>query len=222
MEGTQLRSRNRNVLMKKFVHPARVFLAAIFGLTIAFHAPGNAQVVVGTGTDVSYAVIEANAFGDPLIYEYHYNYDALEPLDGYDLLTAIDSADPALTLSFQNFGDEESPNYFLDSITYESLTLTSTPFPQTGPFWAQWVSGAEAGFPAAEPIPSDVWSFGSGVSSPYRAIGPGSSDGFVFNLGDSPPSVNPIPEPQSSVLLLAGITVVLWMFRRRRHDEKRI
>jgi PEP-CTERM motif len=206
--------------MKMRVHPARACLAAILTTLLAFYAPANGQVIIGTGDDVSYAVIEAEQFA--LIYEYHYTHDPFAPLDGYTLLSAIDSADPSLSLSFLNFGDEESPNYFLDSVAYGSTTLTSTPFPQIGPFWAQWVSGGEAGYPVATPIDSGYWSFGSGISSPYRTIGPGSWDGFVYNMGDPPPSVSPVPEPQSSVLLLAGITVVLWMLRRRRHEEKRI
>jgi len=221
MEGTQLRSTTGNVPMKMLVHPARVLLAAVLTL-VAFHAPAYGQIIIGEGDDVSYAVIEADEFAAPLVYAYHYTHSPSEPLDGYALLTAIDFADPGLSLSFVNFGDDESPNYFLDSVTYGSMTLTSTPFPNVGPFWVQWVSGAEAGFPTAVPIASGGWTFGSGISSPYRSIGPGSWDGFVFNLGDTDPSISPIPEPQSSVLLFAGITVVLWMLRRRRHEENRV
>lgn len=221
--------------MKESTHPARVFLAVI-SITIAFLASGHANVIIGTGADTSYAVIEAGAFGEPLIYEYHYNYDPSNPLDAFALLTAIDSVDPALSLGFLNFGDNVSPSYFLDSITYGTTKLVSTPFPDIGPFWAQWVSGAEAGYPESGSIPLGVWSFGSGISSPYRSIGPGSWDGFVFNSGDSPPSVNPVlanpgsgspasgnpvPESQSTFPLLAGTTVVLWILRRR-HAQNRI
>jgi PEP-CTERM motif len=208
--------------MKMPFHSGRVFLAAVLSLFVVSHYAANGQIPIGTGEDVSYAVIEAQQFGIPLVFAYHYTYDPAEPLDGYALLNAIDSADPALSFGFLNFGDDESPNYFLNSVTYGSTTLTSTPFPDVGPFWAQWVSGGTAGFPTAAPIELGVWTFGSGISSPYRTIEPGSSEGLVFNLGDTPPSISPVPEPQSSVLLLAGITVVLWMLRRRRHEEKRI
>lgn len=221
MEGTRLRSPTGNVPMKMLVHPARVFLAAILTL-VAFHALAYGQVIIGTGDDVSYAVIEAEQFGAPLVYEYHYTYNPAKPPDGFDLFAAIDLADPNLSLGFANLGDGESPSYFLDSITYGSTKLTNTPFPKFGPFWAQWVSGAVAGYTMPGPIDSGEWIFGSGISMPYRVIGPGSWDGFVFNTGDTPPSISPIPEPQSSVLLLAGITVVLWMLRRRRHEENRI
>ncbi len=206
--------------MKMRVSQGRALLAGILSTFVVFHVSAKGQILIGTGEDVSYAVIEAAPFGPPLVYEYHYTSSA--PLDGYALFSAIDSAESDLSLSFLNFGSEESPNYFLNSITYGSTTVTSTPFPEIGPFWTQWVSGGEAGFPQASPIDSGVWSFGSGISAPYRAIGPESWDGFVFNMGDTPPSISPVPEPQTAVLLLAGITVVLWMLRRRRHEEERV
>lgn len=204
----------------------RVLLAAILVPLVVFGHPANGQILVGTGEDFSYAVIEAEPFGAPLVYEYHYTYDPAAPLDGYALLSAIDSWDDSLSLSFLNFGTDESPSYFLNEVTYGSTTVESTPFPEIGAFWVQWVSGGAAGFPEASPIDSGTWSFGSGLSAPYREIGPGSWDGFVFNmgpdLGGPPPSIDPVPEPQSAVLLLAGITVVLWMVRRRRHEEGRV
>ena len=209
-------------LMKMRLYPARAFLAVLLIAFVASYRLASGQILIGTGDDVSYAVVEAGPFGPPLVYEYHYTYDPAEPPNGFDLFTAIDFADPNLSLGFVNFGDELSPNYFLDSITYGSTTLTSTAFPTVGPFWVQWVSGAEAGFPNALPIASGVWTFGSGLSSPYRAIGPGSWDGFIFNVGDAPPSISPVPEPKSAILLIAGITVTLWMIRRRRHEESRV
>jgi hypothetical protein len=210
-----------NAPMKLRSRSGRVLLAAILVPLVVFGHSANGQILVGTGEDFSYAVIEPGPFGTPLVYEYHYTYDASKPPDGYALLSAIDSADPSLSLNFLNFGTDGDPNYFLNAVTYGSTTLTSTTIPG-GPFWAQWVSGGEAGFPGASPIESGTWSFGSGISAPYRAIGPGSWDGFVFNIGDTSPSIDPVPEPQSAVLLLAGITVVLWMVRRRRHEEGRV
>lgn len=200
----------------------RVLLAAILAPLVVFGHSATAQILVGTGEDFSYAVIEAEPFGAPLVYKYRYTYNPSAPPDGYALLSAIDAKDDSLSLSFVNFGTDESPNYFLNGVTYGSTTLTSTPFPDIGPFWAQWVSGGEAGFDKILPVPSGTWSFGSGISAPYREIGPGSWDGFVFNIGDTPPSIDPVPEPQSAVLLLAGITVVLWMIRRRRYEEGRV
>ena len=208
-------------------------------------APGQALTITGEGLDVSYALIEADAFGDePIVFQYRYDFDTSSPLDAYALLTAIDSAAPELTLGFINFGDEEFPNYFLNSITYGTTTLTNTPFPLIGPFWAQWVRGGQAGFLELLPVPPSEWQFGSGISYPYRVVEPGSWDGFVFSQESRPPSdvqlvdpnpipepgspgsvppvgVNPVPERGSSLLLLVGGTVALWLFRRG-HEEKRV
>jgi hypothetical protein len=216
MERRDSGPNNRIHSMKKFMHPRAALLAAI--IAAVFPISVCAQIVIGTGSDASYAVIQAPAFGDPLhplIYEYRYDYDSLKPLDGYHLMTAIDSAVPELNLDFINFGDDESPNYFLNSVTYGTTKVTNTPSPAFAPFWAQWVSGGEAGYPAAAPIPSGAWSFGSGISSPYRSIAPGSSDGFVFNDGDIPPAVSPIPEPRAAALLLGGVILLVIRLIRR-------
>ena len=231
--------------MQKFICPMRVLLAQLIISFGAFLAPGQALTIIGEGLDVSYALIEADAFGDePIVFQYRYDFDPSSPLDGYALSTAIDSAAPELTLGFINFGDEEFPNYFLNSITYGTTTLTNTPFPLIGPFWAQWVRGGQAGFLELLPVPSSEWQFGSGISYPYRVVEPGSWDGFVFSQESRPPSdvqlvdpnpipepgspgsvppvgVNPVPEAGSSLLLLVGGTVALWLFRRG-HEEKRV
>ena len=215
MEGRNSGPHNRIHSMKKIMHPRAALFAAI--LAVVFPISGRAQIVIGTGPDASYAVIQATGSSDQsftLIYEYRYNYDPSKPLDGYDLLTAIDSALPELNLNFITFG-EGSTNYFLNSVTYGTTTLTNTPGPAFAPFWAQWVHGGEAGYPTAEPIFSVNWSLGSGVSSPYRSIAPGSSDGFVFNDGNVPPTVSPLPEPRAVALLFGGtILLVIRLIRR--------
>jgi hypothetical protein len=232
--------------MQKFIYPLRVLLAQLIISFGAFLTPAQALTIIGEGPDVSYALIEADEFGDdPLVYQYRYDFDSSAPLDSYALFTGIDSAVPELNLGFINFGDEVSPNYFLNSITYGTTTLTNTPFPLIGPFWAQWVRGGQAGFLDLVPVPSSEWQFGSGISYPYRVIEPDSWDGFVFSQESRPPSiappidanpgpepnpplgnvppvdVNPVPERGSSLLLLVGGTVALWLFRRG-HEEKRI
>ncbi len=202
--------------MKKTIYPTRAFVAGIITGLVVLADSGRTQVVVGAGPDASYAIIEAEAFGNnPLVYEYRYDFDPSNPFDGYALFTAIDSADPGIEFGFVNFGDELDPNYFVNSITYGATRLVSTEFPNVGPFWAQWVSGGQAGFPLASPISSSVWSFGSGVSSPYRFVEPGSSDAFVFNDGDLPPSMDPVPEPSAAALIFgAALFVVIRWFHR--------
>jgi hypothetical protein len=116
-EGTRLRSATGNVPVKMPFRPRRVFLAAVFSLFVVSPYAAKGQIPIGIGDDVSFAVIEAQQFGIPLVFAYHHTYDPAEALDGYALLNAIDSADPGLSFEFLNFGDDESPNYFLNSVT---------------------------------------------------------------------------------------------------------
>ncbi len=156
--------------MQKFICPMRVLLAQLIISFGAFLAPGQALTITGEGLDASYALIEADAFGDePIVFQYRYDFDPSSPLDAYALLTAIDSAAPELTLGFINFGDEEFPNYFLNSITSGTTTLTNTPFPLSGRFG---LNGSEAGrlafLPSAGPFfGMAVW-LGHFLSLPSR------------------------------------------------------
>lgn len=195
--------------MKKLL----VFLLATAGFSFT---PASAQVLVGTGTNSSYLVIEADDFGAPLTFEYLYDYNPADPFDTYTMMVAIDAAVADLSFTYINYGTLDEPNYILDAVTYQSITLTNTAFPAVGPFWAQWVAGGQAGFPVAEPVASGSWGFGSGISEPYRYVEPGSWDGFIFNEGSAAPSVSPVPEPGSAVLLTAAMAVI---FLRRRRLE---
>lgn len=189
---------------------------------ISFNADSDAQTIIGTGDSSSYLVIEADDFGGSFVFEYRYTYDSLSPLNSYDLLTAIGAAQTEFSFSFVNYGDEESPNYFLNAISYfnsstsSTITLTSTPFPLEGPYWTQWASGGESGYPEAEPIAEGTWTYGSGISSPYRYIQPGSWDGYTFSATGVVPSITPVPEPSSFLLILAAGGVFYGFIRKRR------
>lgn len=195
-----------------------VILLAVAGFSFT---PASAQVLVGSGSNSSYLVIEAADFGAPLVYEFRYNYDPLSPLTTTDMLVAVDAAD--LDLSFELlYGGA-----FLNSVTYLSMTLTNSIIEPYSPFWAQWVSGGESGAPLA-PLPDNVWSEGFGPMN--RTLEPGSWDGFVFNgaygpppdyaLISAPPSVSPIPEP-GTVVLLALSAAGGFLLRRRQHSGVR-
>jgi len=200
----------------------RFKLAALaVGCLLAQLPAANAVVVVGSGPDISHLVIEAPDFGNPLEYEYHYTYNASSPLDTYSMLAAIDGAQSNLSFDLINFGSAGSPNYYLDAVTFNSITVANT----NSPFWAQWVSGGGSGYPTASPIASGTWIEGSGISSPYRTLAPGSWDGFIYNgdynpnppynLTSAPPSIAPVPEPATMTLfILSGLGIVL---NRRRH-----
>lgn len=194
----------------------KLFLILLAAAGIPFTSAQSQTITgtIGAGANTSYLVIEAADFGAPLTFAYLYDYNPANPFDTYAMMVAIDAAVADLEFTFDNFGTPEEPNYFLNAVTYQSVTLTSTPFPQVGPFWAQWVSGGQAGFPVAEPVAAGSWGFGSGISEPYRYVEPGSWDGFIYNDGGDAPSVSPVPEPSSGLLLICASSAFL--FARRR------
>jgi hypothetical protein len=187
-------------------------------LIIAFHAAicsfcmlaaTSAATIVGTGNDSSFLVIEAEAFGVPLEYEFRYNFDSENPLDGYDLLTAILAFDSErLQATFIGFAN----GYFLDSITFNGITLKAPA--DYAQYWVQWVSGGISGHENPKPIAAGTWQYGDGMSAPARLHTPGSTDGYIFNDGSTPPSVEPVPEPSSALLLFAGGMALLTVRRK--------
>jgi len=191
------------------------FLAIGIGVGLtATTAP--AATLVGSGPDASFIVIEATEFLSPLLYEYHYTYNAIVPVDTYAVLTAIDAFDTALSFQFINFGTAQSPNYFINAITLDTVTLTNTGAPDFSPFWFQSVSGGIAGFPNPAPIAGGVWSEGSGISSPSRTIEPGSWDGLVYGEFGDAPATAPVPEPAAWLLVALG-GLLLVCRRHRSH-----
>src|SRR5690606_30011783 len=53
---------------------------------------GAANIIVGSGPDVSYYVLESPNIGSRT-YEVYYTYDAFAPLDGWALLQIVNSGD---------------------------------------------------------------------------------------------------------------------------------
>lgn len=196
----------------------KLFLILLATAGISFTSAQSQTITgtVGTGADWSYLVIEATDFGSPLIYEFRYDYDPLNPLTTTDMLIAVDTAFTDISFELMYGGA------FLNGVTYVSMTLTNSNVPPDfSPFWAQWVSGGESGSPLASK-PSGVWSEGYGPAD--RTLAPGSWDGFIYNgaynseppynITSAPPSVSPVPEPGSAVLVICALA--LTGARRRR------
>lgn len=171
-----------------------------------------ANILVGSGPDTSYFVVESPNIG-VRTYEINYTYDATADQDGFFLLDALLTADTDLSADLSNFGTASEPNFIVNSFTFDSVTETSASSSPFVPFWAHWVAGGDAGFPTANPVADGTWTSGSGISSPFRLIEPGSSDALFFSDGSTQPSVAPIPEPSVICMLASGALLVL---RRRR------
>ena len=198
----------------KLSQSRRGFLAVVIaGACLLPSVSSAATIVVGTGPDTSYYVLESPNLG-VRTYEIHYTYIPSQQQDEFFLLSQVLSYDNTITVNLGNFGTVSAPNYYINSFTFNSVTEEGVSDPPYVPYWVQWVAGGEAGYPTASPVASGSWTFGSGMSSPYRLIAPGSWDARVFSDGSSPPSVAPIPETSSLLLTLLGS---LALFQRRRN-----
>ncbi|MES2924106.1 MAG: hypothetical protein V4819_21320 [Verrucomicrobiota bacterium] len=193
----------------------RGFLLAVLAGSCLLQSVSSAAVtvtVLGSGPDSSFLVLESPNLG-VRTYEIRYTYNSGNQ-DGYFLLSQVLASNSSITTVMSNYGTPSVPNYITDSFTLNSLTEANTPWPDPGPAWSHWVSGGQAGWPTAAPIASGTWQFGSGMSSPFRSIEPGSWDAFYYSDGLSSPSVAPIPEMSSAMLGILGSLVT---FRRRRN-----
>lgn len=197
----------------KLSHTRRgLLLAALAGACLLPINSYAANIIVGTGNDTSYFVLQSTNLG-MRTYEVNYTYNSSAGQDGFFLLDQIIAAEASSVFTVFNFGSMSSPNYFLNSIASDSVTETNTSSSPFVPYWAHWVSGGQAGFPSASPTTSGTWSLGSGISAPYRLITPGSWDGLFFSNGAIPPSPAPIPETSSAAIALLGAVMIL---KRRR------
>ncbi len=188
-------------------------LVVLAGTCLLPSVSSAATTVVGTGPDTSYLVLESPNLG-VRTYEIHYTYIPSQLQDGYFLLSQALAVDTAITVNLGNIGTMSDPNYYINSFTYQSVAELGNPDPPYTPYWTQWVAGGSAGYPTASPVASGSWSFGSGISAPFRLIAPGSWDALFFSDGNSVPSVAPIPETSSLLLTLLGSLV---LFQRRRN-----
>ena len=187
-----------------------LWIGSVVSSCLVWQAAG--AIVVGTGADSSFLVVESPNVG-MRTYEVFFDFEAANPLGTDDLLALVDSADALISFAFGGSPD----NQFLSSVSFGG---SSEAFDGTN-FWAQWVAGGQAGVgpapdfaPQPAPIPSESWTFGSGVSAPFRIVEPGATDVISFSDGSVPPNFAPIPEPSATVLVVGGL--LLGLARRKR------
>jgi len=185
---------------------------AAFALTMLLAVPGLSAAVIdiGNGAQTYHFVLESPNVG---LREYAVHLDGAT--DGADLLYAVLAGDGAISMDISNWGSAAQPNYIVNSVTFNGVTETNTGVSPWTPSWGHWVSGGQAGWPTASPVASGTWTNGSGVSSPYRLVEPGTWDALVYGDSTTAPSIVPVPEPSVPVLLGVG---VFFLARRRRRS----
>ena len=87
----------------------RFISAAAVGLCLFSASAFAANVLVGSGPDTSYFVLESPNLGVQ-IYEIRYTYSASVAQDGYTLLSSVLGATPSVTVSLTNSGTAAQPN----------------------------------------------------------------------------------------------------------------
>jgi len=185
-----------------------LLLAAIAGACL-FPATSDAMISVGSGPDVSHFSLESPHLG-VREYEIRYTYNATAPKDAYFLLNQIIAADSSISVELVNYGSAADPNIIVDSITYGGVTETNETVDPYTPYWAHWASGGKTGYPTAAPISSDTWTIGSGISSPYRFISPGSRDALIFSDGITEPTTTLYAPPDADAISSTDPRFTIW------------
>jgi hypothetical protein len=201
----------------KLSQTRRGFLLAVLAGTCLFSSISHAaNILVGSGSDISYLVLQSPNLG-VRTYEVRYTYNSSSPTDAAFLLAQAKAGDAELNYTLLNYGSPSSPNYFVDTVSLNGTPEAgSTAPPWT--YWTHWVSGGwgyqnpDFSFnPGA--VPFGTWEIGYGISA--RTIQPGSTDALFLSDGNSTPSIAPVPETSSAVLAMLGSLVI---FKRRRNS----
>lgn len=193
-------------------------LAVIAGACLIPSISHAANIIVGSGSDTSYLILESTNLG-VRTYEVHYTYNASTPQDSAFLIAQAVAGDSALGVSYSDFPNDDFPvNLFVNYFSLNNVEEWGSSSPPWT-YWAHWVSGG-LGYQNDETFdfnpdapPSGSWTLSFGIST--HRIEPGSSDALFLSDGNSAPSVAPIPETSSALLAVLGSVVI---FKRRRKN----
>jgi hypothetical protein len=173
---------------------------SLFAANAAIAAP----VDLGTGPASVEVLLN---FPDGYVADYlvHYGDSPASTISGYDLSVAADTADSALSLTWQDFGFGP----FLNVASYsgghvgDGATFDSVNAPEN--WWHEWVDTGAG------------WTFGNGATSDI--LNDGDRIGWVFGV-----ATTPVPEPA-----IAGLAAVFGgcaLLKRRRgtssSNERRV
>jgi hypothetical protein len=195
---------------------ALAFLASISTLKAAvLTGIDPVSFTVGSGPDVSYLLIDESTLSSaPLLFEYRYTYDILNPISGYELLHEVARFS---SLDFTNIFYGGGLGNALDSVSYGGITVSSFTAPDlsTGTYWSYYVAG---GSEVDEPLAAGLWKYAE-VGMDSRFITPGSWDGWTFagwnpDFG-APPSLSLalVPEPAPLPLAVLSLAGLFFFFR---------
>jgi hypothetical protein len=194
-----------------------IFLAVLAGSCLLPSVSNAANIIVGTGNDTSYLILESANLG-VRTYEVHYTYNSTTPQDSAFLIAQAVAGDSALGVSLGNYPTVPFPvNYYVNYFALNSVEEWGSSSPPWT-YWAHWVAGG-AGYQNLDfsynsgAAAADSWTLSYGIST--HTIQPGSSDALYLSEGIAAPSVAPIPETSSALLAVLGSLVVL--IRRRKN-----
>jgi hypothetical protein len=193
---------------------ALAFLASISTLKAAvLTGIDPVSFTVGSGPDVSYLLIDESTLSSaPLLFEYRYTYDILNPISGYELLHEVARFS---SLDFTTIFYGGGLGNALDSVSYGGITVSSFTAPDlsTGTYWSYYVAG---GSEVDEPLAAGLWKYAE-VGMDSRFITPGSWDGWTLagwnpSFGEAP-SISPVPEPAPLPLAVLSLAALFFFIR---------
>jgi len=162
----------------------RNLICLIVVLVVTSSAVIAAPVEVGSGVNTAGVYIE---WSDGFVAEFGINFGqtASDTITGADLMLTLDDKIADFTLGYTNWGSEENPDLFIDSMEY--LGHINSGFGGGADWWHYWIKDAGQ---------TEWTSPFYGMSN--RTVGDGDMDGWIYGRDTS------VPEPATIVLLAIG------------------